>query len=99
MTRRLRLGRLVQHTDADWRERRYWEDQLEDTQDVHTPLQETPATLDARWRHYLRSEQQDQLEDDLALRRVISRALATYNTTAGEVVGHQAGRRDPEEAA
>jgi hypothetical protein len=97
--RPIRWGRYEQVTDADWQTHTYWEDQLEDTQDVHTPLQETPATLDAPWRHYLRSEQQDQLEDDLALRRVISRALATQNETAGEVVGHQAGRRDPEEAA
>lgn len=96
---RLRWGRYESTTDADGHERWYWADQSEDGQDIHTPLQEPTATLDARWAHYLAAEQEDQLEDDFGLRRAISRELAAHNNTAGVVVGHQAGRRDPKEAA
>lgn len=96
--RRLRLGRIVQHEDADWHMRWYWQDQAEDTQDIHTPLYEPTATLNARWERYLKAEQEDQLEDDLALRRTVSRALAD-NEMARRVRTHQPGQRDPKEAA
>jgi len=78
MSRRLRLGRLVQATDADWRDRWYWQDQAEDAQDIHTPLYE--PELPGRWERYLRAEQDDQLQDDRALRLTVSRALAQHET-------------------
>lgn len=97
MSRRLRLGRLVQYDDADWQSRWYWQDQQEDALNLHTPLAE--PELPGRWERYLKAEQDDQLYEDRVLRRTVSRALADRET-ARPVREHQPGQsHDPKEIA
>ncbi len=100
MSRPWKLGRFVEVADADYRHRWYWQDQQEDAAaDLYTQVVAEPE-LPARWEHYVRAEQEDQLADDRQLRRAISRALAkATHKTARVVVTHQAGQHDPEEVA